>query len=509
MALLAPAAAALLLLALMAAAWAWDYAVARLVLRPRAVAAAFRAQGVQGPPYRFLRGSNGDIRRMRAEADAAAAAAAARLDVRDHDYLPRVMPHFLAWKRRYGAPFLYWFGAQPRVCLLDYDNVRQVLRNKSGHFVKNDTHPTILAMLGKGLVLVEGADWVRHRRVLNPAFAMDKLKMMSATMAGCAERLITGWEELASSSSGTGQVEVEFSRQFQDLTADVISHTAFGSSYKEGKEVFHTQQQLMRIALATFLNVQLPGFKYLPTKSNRLKWKLEKKIKTTLMGIIQPRQASARSGGYGDDLLGLMLQACFTTEQGGKRPDELTLTMDEIIDECKTFFFAGHETTSHLLTWTMLLLCVYPEWQEQLRREVLRECGGKENPTADMLNKLKEMTMVLLETLRLYCPVMHMLRRPISDIRLGSLSIPKGTTIAIPIPFLHRDKEVWGDNANEFDPSRFENGITNAAKSPQALLSFSIGPRSCKVPTKLVMAIYRSQYVHGDHGRASARTSRC
>ena len=53
--------------------------------------------------------------------------------------------------------------------------MRQVL--KSGHFGKTDPHPAILALLGKGLVLVDGADWVRHRRVANPAFAMDKLKV--------------------------------------------------------------------------------------------------------------------------------------------------------------------------------------------------------------------------------------------------------------------------------------------------------------------------------------------
>ncbi|OEL30307.1 Cytochrome P450 709B2 [Dichanthelium oligosanthes] len=304
--LLASAAA---LLALAAAAWLWDYAVVRLLWRPRAVAAAFRARGVRGPPYRFLSGCNGDMRRMKAEADGAT------MDVRDHDYLRRVIPHFLAWKEQ-----------------------------------------------------------------------------------------------------------------------------------------------------------------YLPTKSNRLKWMLEKKLKTALTAIIQLRLASKGSG-YGDDLLGAMLEACCMTEQGEKQ-DELTLAMDEIIDECKTFFFAGHETTSHLLTWTMFLLSVHPEWQERLREEVLRECG-KANPTADTLSKLKEMTMVLLETLRLYGPVMIMLRKPISDIRLGNLSIPKATGIVIPIPILHRDKEVWGDNANEFDPLRFENGITNAAKTPQALLSFSIGPRSC------------------------------
>ncbi|CAN6312617.1 unnamed protein product [Urochloa humidicola] len=453
----------------LAAAWLWDYAVVRHLWRPRAVAAAFRVQGVRGAPYRFLRGSNADVRRMRAEADAV------ELDVRDHDYLRRIMPHFLAWKVEYGAPFLYWFGPQPRICLFDYESVRQVLWNKSGHFTKTDAHPTILALLGKGLVFVEGTDWVRHRRVVNPAFAMDKLKMMVATMAGCAERLIKECEGLASNNKNR-EVEVELNKHFQELTAEVISRTAFGSSYKEGKEIFHAQRQLVGIATATFLNVQLPGFRYLPTKRNRLKWMLEKKMNTTLMAIIQTRLASKGSG-YGDDLLGLMLEACFMTEQGERR-DELTLTMDEIIDECKTFFFAGHETTSHLLTWTMFLLSVYPEWQERLREEVLRECG-KANPTADMLSKLKEMTMVLLETLRLYGPVVNMLRKPISDIRLGSLSIPKGTGIAIPIPILHRDKEVWGPNANEFDPLRFQNGITNAAKTPQALLGFSIGPRSC------------------------------
>jgi cytochrome P450 family 709 len=84
-------------------------------------------------------------------------------------------------------------------------------------------------------------------------------------MVSCAEPLIKRWEQLTASRSsedgGRGEVQVEFSKQFQDLTADVISHTGFGSSYKEGKEVFHTQKQLLALAIATLLNVQLPGFK--------------------------------------------------------------------------------------------------------------------------------------------------------------------------------------------------------------------------------------------------------
>jgi PHYB activation tagged suppressor 1 len=64
------------------------------------------------------------------------------------------------------------------------------------------------------------------------------------------------------------------------------------------------------------------------------------------------------------------------------------MSMDEIIDECKTFFFAGQDTTSQLLTWAMFLLGTHPEWQHRLRDEVLRECGGAaEAPiTGDALN---------------------------------------------------------------------------------------------------------------------------
>jgi PHYB activation tagged suppressor 1 len=90
----------------LAAAWLWGCVVARLLWRPRAAASAFRAQGVRGPPYRFLTGCNGDVRRMRAEADGVA------LDARDHDYLRRVMPHFLAWKDQYGKNGMLCSDAQ-------------------------------------------------------------------------------------------------------------------------------------------------------------------------------------------------------------------------------------------------------------------------------------------------------------------------------------------------------------------------------------------------------------
>lgn len=73
-------------------------------------------------------------------------------------------------------------------------------------------------------------------------------------------------------------------------------------------------------------------------------------------------------------------------ELGGTKRN-LSITIDEIIDECKTFFFAGHDTTSNLLTWTVFLLAINPEWQEILRKEVISICGT-DIPDADMLSKM-------------------------------------------------------------------------------------------------------------------------
>ena len=191
------------------------------------------------------------------------------------------------------------------------------------------------------------------------------------------------------------------------------------------------------------------------------------------MDIIKTRLASKDNAGYGNDLLGLMLEAC--APEHGETP---MLSMDEIIDECKTFFFAGHDTTSHLFTWASFLLSTHPEWQDRLREEVRRECGD-EVPTGDALNKLKLVNMFLLETLRLYGPVSLIQRKTGSDLDLGGIRVPEGAILTIPIATIHRDKEVWGDDAGEFKPERFENGVTRAAKYPNALLSFSSGPRSC------------------------------
>uniref|UniRef100_A0A453AZI4 Cytochrome P450 n=1 Tax=Aegilops tauschii subsp. strangulata TaxID=200361 RepID=A0A453AZI4_AEGTS len=240
-----------MVVAALLASWVFN-ALVYLVWRPRAITRQLRAQGVGGPGYRFFAGNLAEIKRLRADT------AGAALDVGNHDFVPMVQPHFHKWIPIHGRTFLYWCGARPSLCVADVNTVKQVLSDRSGLYPKNIGNPHIARLLGKGLVLTDGDDWKRHRKVVHPAFNMDKLKMMTVTMSDCAGSMMSEWK--AKMAKGDS-VEIELSTQFEELAADVISHTAFGSSYEQGKKVFLAQRELQFLAFSTIFNVQIPAFR--------------------------------------------------------------------------------------------------------------------------------------------------------------------------------------------------------------------------------------------------------
>ena len=108
-------------------------------------------------------------------------------------------------------------------------------------------------------------------------------------------------------------------------------------------------------------------------------------VERLLTEIIQSRKDCVeigRSSSYGNDLLGMLLN-----EMQKKRESGFSLNLQLIMDECKTFFFAGHETTALLLTWTVMLLASNCSWQDKVRAEVGQVCHGQ-TPSADHLPKL-------------------------------------------------------------------------------------------------------------------------
>ncbi|EFJ29722.1 hypothetical protein SELMODRAFT_267282 [Selaginella moellendorffii] len=238
----------------------------------------------------------------------------------------------------------------------------------------------------------------------------------------------------------------------------------------------------------------IPGFRFLPLPINLQLWKLHQELDSVITGIIDERRNSVKSGGsntYGNDLLGLMLKECDSSSN---------FTSRDLIEECKTFYIAGHETTATLLTWTLMLLGGYPEWQERARAEVHEVCGN-EIPDGESVSRLKLVGMILYETLRLYPPAIEMTRECVEESWLQDLHVPKGVSVSFPIIGLHQDKELWGEDAGQFNPDRFKDGISSACKHPNAFMPFSFGPRVCvgqafaMIEAKVILAMILQRFL--------------
>ncbi|MBA0574790.1 hypothetical protein Golob_027629, partial [Gossypium lobatum] len=367
------------------------------------------------------------------------------------------------------TPFIVWFGPTVRVTVSDPDLIKEIFISKSELYEKNEAHPLIKQLEGDGLLSLKGQKWAHHRKIITPTFHMENLKLLVPVMTQRMTDMLDKWS--AMSANGSRDVEIDVCEWFQTLTEDIITRTVFGTSYEDGKAIFCLQAQQMVLAAETFQKVFIPGYRFMPTRRNIRCWKLDKEIRKSLMKLIESRKSENRRSEDGaKDLLGLMIESSYSG------PD---MSVDDIIEECKSFFFAGKQTTSNLLTWTTVLLAMHPQWQVQARDEVLRVCGSRDLPTKDDVVKFKTLTMILNESLRLYPPTIATIRRAKSDAELGGYMIPRGTELLIPILAVHHDQAIWGNDANEFNPGRFSEGVARAAKHPIGFIPFGLGVRTC------------------------------
>ncbi|KAF7822557.1 cytochrome P450 CYP72A219-like [Senna tora] len=438
-------------------------------VRPKRLETFLTQQNLRGNCYRFVYGDSKEMGKMIQQANS-------KPIHLDDDILPRILPFHHQIIRNYGKSSFFWHGPTPVVTIINPEEIREVMNNIS-IFQKPLNNP-LVQLLITGLIEYNGEKWIKHRKIVNPAFHLEKLKLMLPTFYECCNEMVEKWKRLVSESEN-GSLEIDVWPFFHTLSGDAISRTAFGSNYEEGKRILQLQTQLAHLTGNVLRSVYIPGWRFVPTKLNRKMKEVENEIQVLLRGIIHKREKAKEAGeAPSDDLLGILLESNRREIQDRGNKKKFGMSIDEVIKECKLFYLAGQETTSVLLNWTIVLLSKFPNWQAKAREEVL-QVFGTQKPDYDALNRLKVLTMILYEVLRLYPPAPLIPRLVSKETKLGNLKLPRGVRVWIPVILVHQDPQLWGEDAKEFKPERFSEGVYKAAKSQACFLPFGWGPRIC------------------------------
>ncbi|WP_462409965.1 cytochrome P450 [Neobacillus sp. Marseille-QA0830] len=307
-------------------------------------------------------------------------------------------------------------------------------------------------------------NWRKAHNILLPAFSQSAMKGYHLMMVDIASQLIQKWARLNSDES------IDVPEDMTRLTLDTIGlcgfNYRFNSFYREKPHRFiksmaraldEAMHQSNRLGIQDKLMVK-----------NRQQFQRDIEYMFSLVDrIIQERKSSDEHDT--DDLLSRMLNS--EDPATGEK-----LTDENIRYQIITFLIAGHETTSGLLSFALHFLMKHPDKLAKAYEEVDRVLTGPV-PSYQQVRNLKYIRMILNEALRLWptAPMFSLYAKE-DTVLAGKYSIKKRDVVNILNLNLHRDKEAWGDDVEEFKPERFE----DPKKVPHfAFKPFGNGQRAC------------------------------
>lgn len=358
---------------------------------------------------------------------------------------------------------------------IDPECIQAVLKTQFSDFTVGDRHLQFGPLLGDGIFTQDGAAWKASRALLRPQFMETRTRSFPFIQEGVEELL-----SLIGESDGKTDV-VNLQPLFFQLTinttlAILCGHSATGS---DGHS-FSTNLEFAK------------AFDYAQSQL-----KLRSRLGPFYWAIDGPkfRRCCRVIREFAGDVVQRALEDRENNKLNGQPERYVFLegliasTQDPIVlrDQLINILIAGRDTTACLLSWTFKFLARYKDVQAELRQQCLNLASYKAEqlPTVAEIKGMTLLNNVLSETLRLYPSVPVNVRVANKDTTLplgGGLDrqspivLPKGKAVGYSLYSMHRRKDIWGDDSEDFRPSRW----TEEAKRPQgAYAPFNDGPRLC------------------------------
>ncbi|KAH9954761.1 cytochrome P450 [Russula dissimulans] len=418
------------------------------------------------------------------------------------------------WVRTYGHVLKYHTGlGSQKLLAVDPIAVSYILQNVDTFGKPDALRFSLGALTGKGLLFVEGSQHKKQRKVMNPAFGPVQVRKFTLLFLEKSVELREIWTNLLSESTRKdGKISLDAYKWLNKITLDIIGSAGFNYSFDslnspdEKQNDFYEAIRSITVSPRDFsliLQIFFPLFRVIPTRRTRILDRAFVTIRRMGSQIIQQRKAAVLAEHHSDgsgavgkkdvqgyDLLSLLIKSNIAADV----PESMRMDDSEILSQIPTFLIAGHETTSTAVSWTLFALSCHPAVQAKLRSE-LRTCQT-DSPTMDQLQALPYLEGVVREALRLYPPVPSTNRMAVHDAEIplqkpfkdkhgvlrSTIRVSKGDMMSIPIRLLNRSTEIWGEDANEFRPERWEdlpeavNGLPGVYGH---LMTFTAGAHAC------------------------------
>ena len=354
---------------------------------------------------------------------------------------------------------VYFVPESPGLYVLRHpDHIRDVLVTHAASMSKaHSAFQRLSRFLGNGLLNSDGDTWKRQRRMVAPAFMPARLAGYASVMSEEGARTAASWRD--------GETR-DMSLEMMELTLRVVGRTLFGEDV--GGDVSAVSHAMSAFQANATRPIELP--RWMPSPQRRRTERGLASIDAIIARMVRRRREGGGTPNARPDLLQMLVTAVDEEGDGG------TLSEREVRDQLVTLFLAGHETTSHALTWSLYLLSQHPASAAKVRAELDDVLSGRA-ATYEDLPRLQYTERVLEEAMRLYPPAYTVARKVIADVEIGGFHMPAGSEVMVWIYMTHHDAR-WFPEPESFRPERFE--PAEAAKLPRfAYLPFGAGPRAC------------------------------
>nr|AVZ23851.1 cytochrome P450 [Thanatephorus cucumeris] len=390
---------------------------------------------------------------------------------------------------QHGNTFNLGLFGQDQIMTVEPEVVKAILSTDFNSYEKgSDIQGIMFSLLGNGIFNSDGDTWKFHRSMSRPYFTRDRISHFD-NFARHADAAIS---KLLSRASEPDHPAVDFQDLVARFTLDSGTEFLFGRDtrsldaplpYPHGKPADDSASFAAAFSRAQGQVMQRFGLAmFWPWME--LFWDRTAEDMKIINAYVTPILKKKLE--RGSDI------ESKPTNEGDQDADTLLdhlvkFTQDESVikDEIINILVAARDTTATTLTFAVYILAENPAIMNRLRDEIIGRLGTSNHPTPDDLKEMKYLRAVINETLRLFPAVPVNVRAAAKSTVLAingkRYYIPAGTRMTWSTLMMHRRKDLWGPDADNFDPDRWLDDRLKkyVTPNPFIFLPFNAGPRIC------------------------------